>query len=79
MSGNTVSLLHVVYATLSAMAVMVIASLVMGRSFWKNAVSFSIGFAFLLVLHALGGKAAAWAMILLVVMVVLGLVSAAMS
>lgn len=78
MTGNTVSLIHVVYATLSAMAVMAVTTFVMGRSLWKNAVSFSIGFAFLLVLYALGFKAAAWAMILLVVMVVLGLVSAAM-
>lgn len=79
MSGNTVPLIHVVYAALSAMAVMIVSSFVIGRSFWKNALSFCIGFAFLLVLYALGVKAAPWAMIVIVAIVVLGLISAAMS
>lgn len=78
MGGNSVPLIHVVYAALSAMAVMLVSTLVLGRSFWKNVLSFGIGFAFLLLLYALGVKAAPWAMILIVGIVVLGLISAAM-
>ena len=77
METGTIPLLHVVYATLSAVAVMIAATFAMGMSFWKNVVSFCLGFSFLLVLYALGIKAALWAMLVLVALVVLGVISSA--
>ncbi len=78
MVANTVPLMHVAYTALAAMAVMIASSFVIGRSFLKNTLSFCIGFAFLLVLYALGVQAAPWAMILIAGMVVLGLISSAL-
>ena len=79
MRGDTVSGAHVIYTTLGAMGVMLIASWYLGRSFRSNVLAFCIGFVFLLALYALGVKAAAWAMILIVVIVVLGVVAATLS
>lgn len=79
MQGHTVSGAHVIYTALGAMGVMLIASLYWGRSFRSNVLAFCIGFVFLLALYALGVKAAAWAMVLIVAIIVLGVVSTALS
>jgi len=78
MDAHAIPLIHVAYAALSAMAVMLLSALVIGRSFWRNTLSFCFGFAFLLVLYALGIKAAPWAMVLIAGMIVLGLIASAM-
>lgn len=70
---------HVLYATLAAICVICIVSLILGRSYWRNFLAFCAGLAFLLVLHALGIREAPWAMAAIGLIVVVGLVSSAMS
>ena len=70
---------HVIYATLGAMAVMIIVSLFLGRTFWRNFLAFCAGLLFLIVLHAIGVREAAWAMVVIAGIVVIGFISAAMS
>ena len=65
--------------TLAAMGVMLVTSWCLGRSFWRNFLSFCAGIGLLLILHALGIKEAAWSMLLVGVIVILGLMSAAIS
>lgn len=70
---------YVLYATLAALVVMIVVSFFLGRTFLRNFLAFCAGSFFLLVLHAIGIKEAAWAMVAIVAIVVIGLISAAMS
>ena len=74
-----VQLSHVLYTALAAIFVIGIVSLTLGRSYWRNFLAFGAGFVFLLVLHAIGIREAAWAMAAIGLIVVVGLVSSAMS
>jgi hypothetical protein len=79
MWAQSVHLAHVIYAVLGAVAVMLVASWYLGRSFWKNVIVFCAGYVFLLALYSVGVGAAAWAMIVLTGIVALGVLSALLS